>query len=124
MANTKQVTYTVTIEQEECSLEGNVMVSGDDAADKAAEDEIRERLMRGDDSAWCSIKVTARLGDFEGSGYLGCVTLTDDYTAEQCAKDHGMYAEALEALKLELTRVAQAGTQAKRLLTFLEKRAF
>ncbi len=117
------VTFEVTIESEDIPVRGNYMASGDDTFDKECEDEILTRLENGDDSAWCCVKVTATLGDFSGSDYLGCVTLTDDYTAEQCAADHDMHAQALEALKLELTRAAQQGTQAKRLLTFLEKQA-
>ncbi len=112
----KTVIYTHSYEQDDCSLTGNVMASGDDAADRAAENEIAERLNRGDDSAWCCVKVVASLGDFRGSACLGSCTLGDGYTLEQCIEDHGLEHEALEDLRRELALAVQAGEQAAALL--------
>jgi len=67
---------------EDIPVRGN-FASGDDAADKALEDEILERLERGDDWAWCCVKVTcaiARNGErFEGEPvFLGGCSYRDE----------------------------------------------
>jgi hypothetical protein len=112
----KNVTYTVSIAPEDIPVRGNCQVSGDDALDKAAEDEVLERLYRGDDRAWCVVKVTAKLDDYSGTAYLGCCSLDDTYTAEQCAEDHGMKDEALADLQRTLALAVQSGERAAKLL--------
>lgn len=99
-------------------VRGNVQASGDSAADTQAELEILERLRSGDCSAWCTVQCTARPKrgehtDLSGIDYLGSVTLMDTYTAEQCATDHGMQAEALDSLNEEIAKV-EAVAQALR----------
>lgn len=54
-----EVEFTLEIEPEDLDLRGNVLACGDDAEDKKAEDEIRDRLNRGDDTAWCCLVVKA-----------------------------------------------------------------
>ncbi len=111
------VTFEVTIESEDIPVRGNCMASGDDAFDKKCEDEILERLENGDDSAWCCVKVTARTaGGFEGFACIGGCTLSDDYTAEQCAEEHGLRAEALDNLRTALKNTSKEGKRAAELL--------
>lgn len=99
-------------------VRGNVQASGNPGLDIAAEDVILDRIRSGDSSAWCTVKCTARPKrgehtDLNGVDYLGSVTLTDTYTAEQCATDHGMQAEALDSLNEEIAK-AEAVAQALR----------
>jgi hypothetical protein len=52
-------------------VRGNAAASGDDAADKAVEDEILARLDRGDVWAWAIVHVKASFNGFEGHAILG-----------------------------------------------------
>lgn len=113
-------TYTVTIEPEETSDVRGAFGYDTEAENKAAEDAIIERLERGDLEAWCCVKVTATVGDFEGVAYLGCCTLDDKYGPEDCAWDHGMKEEAKSDLVRELRDAIKAGQAAERILSELE----
>ena len=109
------VELTIETEAEDVELEGNVLASGDDALDKEAEDELRERLQAGDDSAWCVVIVKASWYSetlerpFVGVASLGCVSLSSTYTLDTCVDEHGLRAEALGSLNSELARVVQDG---------------
>lgn len=94
---TLQPEYWVTIEPEEIPVEGNAMASGDDEADRAEEQAILERLDAGDDWAWCTVVVHARLGDAVGTAALGCCSYAD----EDDFKAPGGYYEDLCAEALE-----------------------
>lgn len=73
-----EVTFTITVDQDEQSVRGNAMASGDDADDKAVEDEIIARLDCGDVWAWCHVRVTASFAMFEGSDQLGGCSYKDE----------------------------------------------
>jgi hypothetical protein len=66
------VEFSLTCEPEDVPLEGNVLASGDDEEDRKAEQWVRDQLDSGNEWAWCTVKVTATWGDFEGVDYLGC----------------------------------------------------
>jgi hypothetical protein len=55
------VVFAVECLPEDIPVRGNALASGDDAEDKACEDEILARLDSGDPWAWCCVKVTATL---------------------------------------------------------------
>lgn len=95
-----EVKIEVKVEPEcDIGLEGNVMCSGDDAADKAAEQSLRERLDRGDDLAWCCVIVEATWQGYKGFDSLGGCTLNDSGPdLESLVTEHGMRESALEAL--------------------------
>jgi hypothetical protein len=113
-------TYTVTVEPEEISDVRGAFAYDTKEENEAAENAILERLERGDLEAWCCIKVTATVGDFEGVAYLGCCTLDNKYGPEDCAHEYGLKDEALEDLKSNLRRASMRGTKAKRILSALE----
>lgn len=98
------VEYTIECLPETTPLKGNVLASGDDEEDRRAEDWVREQLEAGNEWAWCVVKVSATLGDFEGIDYLGVCS----YESEQDFKDSGYYddmkAEALASLKSIVAR--------------------
>lgn len=106
-----EVTFTVELEPEDTPVRGNAMASGDDDADREVEDEIIERLDRGDISAWCCLKVTATWTapdgtTLDGVDYLGCCSLTAgvhqpiEAQAIELADDHGMKQLALASLNM------------------------
>lgn len=80
----EEVEFVLIVEQEDIPVRGNAMASGDDAADKAYEDEIIERLDNGDVWAWACVCVTATWKGMEGVNYLGCCCYKDeaDFKAE------------------------------------------
>jgi hypothetical protein len=77
------VTITLTAEQDDLPVRGNAQASGDDALDRATEDEILARLDRGDVWAWASVRVratwTAPSGtEYHGDAYLGGCSYRDE----------------------------------------------
>lgn len=99
-----EVTFTIAYEPESIGVRGNYMATGNPDADRADEDEVIERLCRGDESAWCTVVVTAHWNGVSASDSLGCCVLTDEYTADVAANEHGMRQEALERLNAALAR--------------------
>lgn len=103
-----EVTFTVELEEEDTPVRGNAMASGDDAADKALEDEIIERLDRGDISAWCCLKVTASWNGLTGVDYLGACSFSQgihqpvEAQAIEYAAEIGMKGEALSILNAKI----------------------
>lgn len=65
------VTYETECLPEDMDIRGNIMCSGDTVQDRADEDAVIRDLESGNEWAWCCVKVTARLGDYEGYDYLG-----------------------------------------------------
>ncbi len=83
----EEVEFELTVEEEDMPVRGNAMASGDDAADKEVEDEIIERLERGDIYAWFQAKMTAKWEGFTGVDYLGGCS----YTSEKDFMEPGGY---------------------------------
>lgn len=101
----------VEIEPEADCVRGNALASGDDAKDKQAEDEILARLERGDQWAWCSVRVVVEsdCGMVRAeSNWLGCCSYQDEaeyradrYFRDQLAECH----DALFKLSSEVARL-------------------
>lgn len=106
-----EVMFTVELEEEGVPVRGNFMASGDDAADKADEDAIIERLNGGDTFAWCCLKVTATWRTFSAHDYLGCCSFEGaihqpvEAQAIELADDQGMKQEALKRLNQAIADV-------------------
>jgi len=106
------VTFTVEVDPDLTPLEGNVLCSGNAETDRLAERTIARRLAKGEIEAWCTVvvKVAWEFGGvvYEDSQSLGCVVLEltgipgDLSPAEVVAKEHDMYAEALDRLNHRL----------------------
>lgn len=108
-----EVTFTVSVEQEDgIEVRGNAMVSGDDAADKALEDEILANLDRGFIEAWCCISVKASWEGITGTDHLGACSFKPgsgqyvDKQVQECIDAHEMRKQALYALNQEVERQA------------------
>lgn len=67
-----QVEFDIHCMEESTPIKGNVMASGDDKEDAAAEQWVIDQLYSGNSWAWCTVKVTANYRGLEGSDYLGC----------------------------------------------------
>ncbi len=104
-----EVTFTVEAEEEDLPIEGNVLASGDDDADREAEREIREDLEQGNPWAWCCVKVTATWKDWTGTDYLGACSYASE---KDFVTEDGYYpdmrARALEALNASVAASAEA----------------
>ncbi len=74
----EQVKFTIEALDEHIPVRGNVMVSGDDEADKEEEDKIIERLENGDIWAWCCVRVAVSYKGCTGTDYSGCCTYNDE----------------------------------------------
>src|SRR5690606_453924 len=100
-----EITYEIEVIPEDTSVRGNYMCTEDAAQDKADEDAVLARLDAGEVEAWCTVKVTASVGEFSHSEYLGCCTLNDTYTKEVCVEEHGMKEEAKASLLAKVNNV-------------------
>lgn len=70
------ITIELAISEEDIPVRGS-FASGDDAADKALEDDIIRRADAGDVWAWCCVRVRASLDGFQGEDYLGGCSYRD-----------------------------------------------
>ena len=115
------VTYRIEVEQDDVEVRGNALASGDDAEDKACEDEILERLNRGDVWAWASVCVVAECEGFEGRDYLGCCCYDDEEDFKQPGGYYDdMKKRARADLLTELKRSVNGGRHAAMLLVQLK----
>lgn len=119
-----EVEFTVELESEYTEVRGNVLASGDDEEDKAAEDEILDRLNRDDLSAWCCIVIKAEWNGHTGATNLGCVSLEETNTGSECqqltesfAEYNGMYDQALEDLNQTIANSIAAAKKIESLLS-------
>jgi len=94
----EDVTYTLTIEDEDIPVRGNAMASGDDEADEAYENEIIARLDSGDLWAWCFVKVTAEWRGFKGWDGLGGCSYADEADFKRGGYYEDMKARAFDDL--------------------------
>lgn len=110
--------YALTIEEDSTPVRGNALCSGDEATDRACEDEILRRLDQYDTWAWALVRVTAETeidGEiFKGAAYLsGCsYNGTDDFLESGYWEQ--MKAEARDDLRNELHRAQARGLAASR----------
>lgn len=116
-----EVTFEVTIEAEDTPVRGNLIASDDPDADRLDEEDVLHRLNRGEVEAWCCVVVTATWQAPDGAEYtgrdtLGGCSLTEHYTAEIAAKEHGMREQALDDLN---QRLASKVVKAKQLVRAL-----
>ncbi len=119
-----EVEFNWWIEPEHILIEGNVMASGDDEADREQEQWVHDQLMAGNEAAWCMAFVHAefefRLEDgyepvgFEGRALVGGMSWESE---RQLWNDNlqDMKAEALADLFKQLHSVVKDGFHPMRL---------
>ena len=93
------VTFTLTLEEEDIPVRGNAMVSDDEETDRLAEDWVLAELERGNLAAWCCVKVTAHYNGFHGTAYLGaCSYKTEAELRASMKEDYDLEEQALDDL--------------------------
>lgn len=103
---TEDVTIRRCVLPEDFGVRGNLQISGDDEADTAAEDEVLDRLDRGEVVAWCVLQVNVRFMGLESVVYLGGCS----YSSEDDAWAHNYSSlcdEALVALNEQVHELAE-----------------
>lgn len=97
-----EVEFVVECEGEHIPYKGNCSAI-DEESDRKAETWIRNQLRRGNQWAWCSVKVTARWKGYEGHDYLGgCSYKSKDDFCQPGGYYDDMKDEALAELNKQL----------------------
>ena len=84
-----EIHFNIEAVPELLPLEGNLVCSGNDEADRILESQILHQLNQGNTWAWCTIKVTASYRGLEASDYLGGCSYRDalDFLASDYYQD-------------------------------------
>lgn len=102
----KDVTFEIYCEPEHERIEGNACAI-DPTTDAETNQWIHDQLKRGNEWAWCCVKVVARYATLKGVDYLGCCS----YLSESDFKRDGYYddmkAQALDDLQRQVDELAQ-----------------
>jgi len=106
----EQYRFDLIVEYEQIPVRGNAMASGDDAADKAYEDEIIERLERGDVWAWAAVEVrcTHIPSGIHASDYLGGCSYRDEEDFKANGDYESMREDAYDECRAEIKRIKAA----------------
>ena len=118
-----EITYKVECLPEEEPIRGS-FASGDDAQDEAHARELEAQLDRGNEWAWCTIRVTAEIGKFSGTDYLSCCSYKSE--ADFCSENAywpDMKRAALADLERRLEIAIDDGKAAANLLSVLNGEA-
>jgi len=109
------ITYRLYLEQDDIPVRGNVSASGDEEEDRQIEEDVMERLDRGDTWAWGSVTCQASIDEFSGYDYLGacCYEDTEDFLRG------GYWEDMKESAKEELLSGIRSAGEAYRKLTSL-----
>lgn len=75
--------FSIDVSEDDTPVRGNFMQTDDPEQDTADENEILSRLDNGDMYAWCSVTVTAKFGDLEGSDSLHACNFAANITDKE-----------------------------------------
>lgn len=103
----EEVEFSLTVEEEDSPVRGNVLASGNEALDRAAENEVFERLKRGDIWAWASVCITAEWKGITADAWIGGCNYKDEiafkaeggYYGDMKVDAYDRLIEKLQALK-------------------------
>ena len=95
---TYQAKFSISVQQEDLPITGNVLASGNKQLDSEAEDEIFRKLNSGHLWAWCSVCVTAEFRGLTGTAYLGGCSYEDEEDFKSGIYYEEMKQEALNEL--------------------------
>jgi hypothetical protein len=116
-----EITFSISIEEDDLAVKGNAMASGDDAFDKEVEEGILDRLRRGDTWAWACVTVFAKCQGYEGRAILGGCSYNDEEDFKKGGYYEDMMIEAREDLFKSLEREVSQGEKAVSLLRDLQE---
>lgn len=100
--DTPEVQIEVFIEPEEMEINGNASAV-DPVTDAEAFAWIRDQLDRGNEWAWCSVKVEVRYNDIVATEYLGGCSYRDEKEFRDGGYFDQMVSECLDTINAELT---------------------
>ena len=98
-----EVEIRIFVEDEEIPVEESFATDEPDL-DRKLEQEIRERLARGDVWAWCSVTVEVRWKEFSGEDHLGCCSYESEEDFRSGDYFESMVDEALGDLNQKVLR--------------------
>ncbi len=100
-----EVDFTIECLPEQTQIEGNAIASGDEDLDNETNASIRAQLDRGNEWAWCCVRVIGRWEDLEADTYLGCCSYRSrkDFESEQYCAD--MKDEVLDQLNAQIVNL-------------------
>ena len=98
------VEFSVECLPEDAAVRGNASAV-DDASDTQIEDEIIERLERGDTWAWCTVRVVGVYEGLEADDFLGCCSYADEADFKNGGYYDDMRQTVLDALNENLERL-------------------
>lgn len=93
----EQVEFSIECLPEDTQVQGNAMFSGDNEADREAEENIIQKLDNGNEWAWCTVRVVARHKGIEGDDYLGCCS----YDSEKDFIENSGYYQDMKSIAYE-----------------------
>ena len=106
----QDIVPVLTVCVDETPLHGNVLASGDDKADREAEEATARRLNGGDVWAWAHVTVSVSVLGFTGTDRLGCCSYdnehafrTDGYFQDMLANANADLLQQLKNAGFELT---------------------
>jgi hypothetical protein len=103
------VEFTLDHTPDRTPIHGNAMASGDPEVDHEAEQWIYAELARGNDWAWCEVRVTARWRMWVGADYLGaCSYLNEEDFRRAGGYFADMKARALDDLNEQISEAYKA----------------
>lgn len=97
-----EIELELLVEQDDTEVRGNAQASGDDVADRAAEDEIIERLNRGDVWAWAYVTVRVSYKGCTGQDSLGGCSYKNEAEFRESEYFQSMIEMALDDLAQKL----------------------
>jgi len=100
-----ELQYDLELWPELTPVRGNAMCSGDDEVDREYEDKILDALERGNEWAWCTVRVTCQVPGYGvvGDDWLGCCSYNSLEDFEECAYHEDMKTQARHALQTALS---------------------
>ena len=112
-----EIEYTIEVFEEYTPVEGNCMCSGDDDFDRECEQRIYDELEGGNEWAWCTVRVVARIPGLdyvEGDDHLGCCSYANEfdfkrggYYADMKDEARRRLIDALEELSDSITKFVE-----------------
>lgn len=104
--------FTIECLEEDQPIKGNVMASGDDEVDEAAEMLVLDQLAHGNQWAWCTVRVvcTHAPSGITGDNYLGCCSYKseEDFRSSSADYFNDMCADAFDECAEECERIRKA----------------
>jgi len=98
----KEVDFKIRLHPELIPVRGNAIFSGDEAYDEFVEDQILDKLVSGNQWAWCTVEVEASYNGNIVSEYLGACSYESERDFRACDTYAEMCDRAFEKLSAKV----------------------